>query len=97
MSKGNFPMAYYYINGFNFSENKKTVESLKGYKTDLFHNSFLPPKLYSREEILTLIKTGNTVFTQDGAYHRMCIGIFEINGTEYLRADKHPPPFDYLG
>jgi len=90
-------MAYYYICDFYFNENKKTVNFLKGYKTDLFHNSFLPSKLYSREEILNLIKKGNTVFTQDGAYHRICIGIFEINGAEYLRADQHPAPFDYFG
>jgi hypothetical protein len=90
-------MAYYYINGFIFNENKKIVKSLKGYMTDLFHNSFLPSKQYSREEILTLIKTGNTVFIEDGAYHRICIGVFEINGAEYLRADKHSAPFDYFG
>jgi len=90
-------MAYYYINGFNFCENKKTVESLKGYLTDLFHSSFLPPKQYTREEILNLIKTGNTVFIEDGAYHRICIGVFEINGAEYIRADQHPAPFDYFG
>lgn len=90
-------MAYYYIKDFNFGESKKTVKSLMGYKTDLFHNSIRPPKLYSREEILNLIKTGNTVFTQDGAYHRICIGIYEINGVEYLHADQHPTPFDYFG
>jgi hypothetical protein len=90
-------MAYYYISGFNFSENKKTVESLTGYKTNVFHSECLPPKPYSREEILTFIKTGNTVFTQDGAYHRICIGVFEINGSEYLRADHNPAPFDYFG
>ena len=90
-------MAYYYINGFNFSENKKIVHTLNGYLTDLFHNSFLPPKQYSRDEILTLIKTGNTVFIEDGAYHRICIGVFEVNGSEYLRADQHPAPFDYFG
>jgi hypothetical protein len=44
---------------------------------------------------LNLIKTGNTVFTQDGA-HRICIGVFEINGVEYLRTDQHPAPFDYF-
>jgi hypothetical protein len=97
MSKGITLMAYYYINGFNFSENKKTVTSLTGYLTNVFHSSFLPQKAFTREEILKLIKMGNTVFTQDGAYHRICIGIFEINGNEYLRADQHPAPFDYFG
>lgn len=90
-------MAYYYISGFNFNENKKTVKSLTGYKTNIFHSSFQTPKQYSRDEILALIKTGNTVFTQDGAYHRICIGVFEINGVDYLRADQHPAPFDYFG
>ncbi len=90
-------MAYYYISGFNFNENKKIVESLTGYATNVFHSSFLPPKRFTREEILNLIKTGNTVFTQDGAYHRICIGVFEINGVDYLRADQHPAPFDYFG
>jgi hypothetical protein len=90
-------MAYYYINGFNFSQNKETVESLFGYPTNFFHSTFLPPKRFSRDEILNLIKTGNTVFTQDGAYHRICIGVFEINGKEYLRADQHTAPFDYFG
>ncbi|MBA4319044.1 MAG: hypothetical protein C0412_11655 [Flavobacterium sp.] len=90
-------MAYYYINGFYFNGNKKIVHSLNGYPTNVFHSSFLPPKQYSREEILTLIKTGNTVFIEDGAYHRICIGVFEINGAEYIRADQHPAPFDYFG
>lgn len=90
-------MAYYYINNFTFNGNKNIVHSLTGYPTDLFHSSFLPPRYYSREEILNLIKTGNTVFIEDGAYHRICIGVFEVNGAEYIRADQHPAPFDYFG
>jgi len=90
-------MAYYYINGFNFNENKTMVDTLKGYMTNIHHDMFLPSKLFSKHEIINLIKTGNTVFVQDGCYNKICIEIFEINGVEYLRADKRPAPFDYFG
>lgn len=83
--------------GFNFNESKTIVESLKGYMTNIQHDMFLPSRLFSKQEIIDLIKSGNTVFIQDGCYHKICIEIIDINGVEYLRADKHLAPFDYFG
>ena len=90
-------MAFYYMNGFNFNENKTIVESLKGYMTNIQHDMFLPPKLFTKQEIIKLIKTGNTVFIQDGCYNKICIKIYEINGVDYLRVDNHSNPVDYFG
>jgi hypothetical protein len=90
-------MAYYYINGFNFDESKIRIVKLVGYMTDSNHNNFLPPRDFSREQVIEWSKKGDIFFIEDGCYRIIKIKLHCCENEIFLRIDNHSAPFDYFG
>ena len=88
---------FFYINDFYFNDDKTKVDEIRGYFTDADHKNFFPSQQLSREEVLELIKTGNSLFIHDGCYRKVLIKVVKVESLEYLRVDYQPHPIDYLG
>ncbi|PKN98361.1 MAG: hypothetical protein CVU42_12580 [Chloroflexi bacterium HGW-Chloroflexi-4] len=88
---------YFYVKEIFFQPDKKIIEKIKGYFTDQFHNSFLPPEFISRQKAIEMINAGNILFIEDKSNHRIRIKLINVENDLFLRIDKLSQPYDYLG
>lgn len=88
---------FFYVNGFEFDDNKEKIVSLTGYYTDQFHNNFLPTIKVSRETVINSIIEGQTFFIEDGTYKRIRVKLVITTNDSYLRIDCHTTQADYFG
>lgn len=70
---------------------------LSGYYTDAYHNFFFPPIEVTRDEAITMIKSREVIFLEDGCYRKVKVKLVKVEEQEYLRVDHHVHPMDYLG
>ena len=71
------------IKAVNYSKIKKHIEKVKGMAGELF----------SRQEVVRLLKSGKKITTVRGAE----VSIVNVKGIEYIRTDKNSIEEDNLG